>query len=925
MNKISLQGFKYLNIFKPVCVVCGSIKITNNNAIRSYTTTNFSSKTILLLNKSNFTNTSTYSSSNFNKFSRSVGSSRSSTGQLSSIQKIIQETEKSNGKSKEKEDENQLKINTVNPQDAPLFIARPPPYECTTDLEFMVLPDQKKITDIQTIERYLNLAKGLSAVGYEHQEKERWQEALESYNKALLYVRNVFASDKTKIDLRDYAVLLTNSAESLTRLEKDDEALIRSKQAVDLMEVHWREFYKRHRHLTNRTHWLGDEFLGIAYYNYAEGLCVASRYFEAEPFIKRAQEICNRIYPLDHPVNVDIASLLIKVLNENHRGKEAGKAMEKFYPHIEKTLNISDEEKQAMSEKIDKDLEKQVVELFKQQYPEIEFTEEELNTINLEQDIKDQFNIKEKEKEEKVVYPTKYKEHEFDVEDLLLVAQEEFEERQSSVAKSKQQEDAAQHVEQDFEDEDVQDLKEEFREDEYDYEEDDDLDVGEYEMDPREKYLQEKAEEEERLRIERGETLFSPKEPLGETMNLFDQMLTETADKYEMLRDQRELEMEQRILGRKPKTMDQISYEDNRITSKTDKYGNPLNPDAIDKLAQYQLEDDLKIDQDQEDEVLEDTMERMADLMDKIPESEHKLLDAKMKHLFPALEMIMKSGDPSKYLNTSHMDQEEDLENFSKMMNGKFQQGLENFDQDQDYDGEVDFDQWKKELMDIAEDEDDDRDDDDVFGIMKLADEGKSSAGGNKKSTLQTSFGKPVEPYAPQAGSSGGSMGLSDLSELLDSVNKHGFDEDALIKSMGHSKFKNLENHYLSQNDYDDDDDDAMDPIELQLSKAFSVDKKDLKNITGLNKKQKSQLEELFEDDDDDQDDDDDEYDDDESYDFDFDDMDEDMDLDDIDLDELDDSKSPENDLQKYLKKSSSSKKNDVQDLLQLLNEKKKK
>eukprot|EP01132_Coremiostelium_polycephalum_P003335 gene3335-4180_t len=352
------------------------IKEDKPNTNETETTQNSSTSSTTQSSSSNTTTTNTFLNNNFNI-------------KLNDQEKVELNEEEGEEEDEEKPSQN-LKINYYNPDNVKEYVPRPPPYETTSSLDFIVpqaSPDT--IMDRETIEKNQKLSKALMAIAYEHQTNDRWEEALEAYNKCIFYTRSILASDRKRSNIRDYAIQLANSAESLVRLDRDEEALVRCKQSVELLEVYWKHQVKANPNLKDR--WMNDEMLGIAYSNYGEYLVTQfdDRYEEAEPYIRTAHQILSKMYPLDHPINVDLGMILIRVLNECGRPYEVNQIFELYGNTLTDAIGKT-EELQSIQENVNKQLIDQLKDKIKEEYPDLNIQDDLFQDLQKIEDEEDE-------------------------------------------------------------------------------------------------------------------------------------------------------------------------------------------------------------------------------------------------------------------------------------------------------------------------------------------------------------------------------------------------------------------------------------------------------------------------------------------------------------------------------------------------------
>ncbi|KAM9953153.1 hypothetical protein ACTFIR_008214 [Dictyostelium discoideum] len=891
--------------------------------------------------------------STFNKFSRGGGVSLKKSGTTTATN-----NNNNNTKIKTKEltestsdstNENGYKFNFINPDSVAPFKPRHLPYETTTDLDFLVPPGLTPIESSETLNKYLKLAKALSAIGFEHQENEKWEEALESYNKALFYIRNIFASEKTrdKIDLRDFALLLSNSAESYSRVDKMTDAMTRSKQSIDLLEVYWKnqvlQFSSSKPSI--RSMWKKDEMLGVFCSNYSEYLIFDNKFEEAEPYLVRAHEILEKIYPLNHPVNIEIGISLVKVLNEMGRSKEVEKIFDKYGDTITDAMGKTEEFKH-ISEKVETDIKHQMIEQIKEQYPELDLDHKDFEDDD-EEDIERNKYLDDKERlnqyiennngdlieydengnltfknnknrkddqdddddeDNNIKVKSKYSELEFDINDLLLLEQDKIESKQQEMEIRKQKRNNGELLDQEeddddddenlqFKERDFDELNNEDDEDDFDLDfgdegdedEGDREDLGREEIHPREEMLNIKLEQDEDLMKQKGIKVFSTRKPLGNVLNEFDSLFDEATEKYTEIQNERVIDREERLINKHSGIPEKVIYKDGKIITPTDKHGEPISQGAIDKWGKFYAEDLIQEDINEEEDVLNDYIGKMGNLMESMSKKESDQLDKEFKSMYPKFKKLLSQPNPEKYLNTSLMDVEEDEKQRKELIIQEIKEIRE----------------YLKELKDEGYDDnginDESIDDDDNSFL-----ENDYDFEGNDDKEINNNNNNNIIINNNIINNNNNNISETNYIDFINTARELNFDEDKIIKKIGEREFENLQNRFNINQENDDDDEE-----EKLISDIFN----NSNSNSNPNKKQQKQNQiqddetESFDNDDDslrgllkelEELDGDQSYNDDETID-----LEEFEDLDDLDDDQVVDESNPEKDLEKYLKKVS--------------------
>ncbi|KAM9982852.1 hypothetical protein ACTFIZ_007385 [Dictyostelium cf. discoideum] len=879
--------------------------------------------------------------STFNKFSRGGGASLKKSGTKNND---------NNTKTKTKEltesdstNENGYKFNFINPDSIAPFKPRHLPYETQTDLDFLVPPGLAPIESSETLNKYLKLAKALSAIGYEHQENEKWEEALESYNKALFYIRNIFASEKTrdKIDLRDFALLLSNSAESYSRVDKMTDAMTRSKQSIDLLEVYWKNQVLQFSSTkpTIRSMWKKDEMLGVFCSNYAEYLIFDNKFEEAESYLVRAHEILEKIYPLNHPINIEIGISLVKVLNEMGRSKEVETIFEKYGDTITDAMGKTEEFKH-ISEKVETDIKHQMIEQIKEQYPELGLDHKDFEDDD-DEDIERDKYLDDKEKlnqyiennnndlieydengnlifknnknkndqddqdDDNINVKSKYSELEFDINDLLLLEQDKIESKQQEMEIRKQKRKNGELLEDNDDENDDDDDNLQFKErdfdelnegddddfdldfgDEGDEDEGDREDLGREEIHPREEMLNIKLEQDEEQMKQKGIKVFSTSKPLGNVLNEFDSIFDEATEKYTDIQNERVIDREERLINKHSGIPEKVIYKDGKIITPTDKHGEPISQGAIDKWGKFYAEDLIQEDIEEEEHVLNDYIGKMGNLMESMSKKESKQLDKEFKSMYPKFKKLLSQPNPERYLNTSLMDVEEDEKKRKELIIQEIKEIKE----------------YLQELKDegYAENDDDNNnesiDDNDYNSYLE----------NDYDFTDEENKDKEINNINNNNNNNNNNNSVTNYIDFINTARELNFDEDKIIKKIGEREFENLQNRFNIPQENDDDEEDQLisdifnnknsNPNKKQQNQnqiqeddeTESYYENDDESLNGLLK----ELEEL---DGDQSYDDDDETIDLEGFDG----------LDDLDDDQTIDESNPEKDLEKYLKKVS--------------------
>ncbi|GAM17759.1 hypothetical protein SAMD00019534_009340 [Acytostelium subglobosum LB1] len=574
-----------------------------------------------------------------------------------------------------------ININVIKPTDTKPYAPRLPPYETSATLDFLITPNQKEFSS-QELDKFSNLARAMTSIGYEHQSSEHWKESLESYNKALLYIRNIFGSraQYTGYSLREYAALMINLAESHSRLDQMDDALNRSRQAVDLLEVDWRDTVMAAPNVERdalRRQWVKDEMLGIAYSNHAEYLAFHGKYHEAEPFARSAHKILGLLFPLDHPVNVDLGILLVQVLNETGRSQELDRVSDLYGDILTNAIGTT-ENMQATYDKLDEQLVDKVLESVKQRYPgfleaeEAKFLEEEKNNPDADED-EDEDEDDEAAHEQELINQKIYGEPDFGVHDLLYASNVDT--RSALTRKGASLDDGedtgtepATQDQPDLEEESIDQLLMEHEDiEDHELEKYGDEDQAEereldqqlgfkVRLDPEESQLNKIYE------MKLGGFLNLPEEgtgaePLNRLVNNMDRILTEGEEVSSRLEFERMVDRDRRIKNRPSQVVDEVRWDEGEITTPTEEDGEPISQAAMDKMGRYLSEEFSQHDMEEENEAMDQQMEKMMRMIENMTPEEERQLDEEFKAIGPVMHGLFGSDsgdvDPSKFFNTS--------------------------------------------------------------------------------------------------------------------------------------------------------------------------------------------------------------------------------------------------------------------------------
>ncbi|EFA82240.1 hypothetical protein PPL_04663 [Heterostelium album PN500] len=601
-----------------------------------------------------------------------------------------------------------LNVNFVKPNDIKPFKPRLPPYETSATLDFLIIANQKEFSE-EEIEKFSKLAKALSSIGFQHQSEEKWKEALESYNKALLYIRNLFGGGldhQHHFSLREYAALILNMGEANSRLENMDEAVLRSKQAIDLLEIDWREQVRASpKDETLKTMWLKDEMLGIAYFNHAEYLAFHSRHEEAEPFIRNANRILSKLYPLDHPVNVDCGVLMVEILNETGRTMELDKMTDQYGNVLTDALGVTDQLK-SVYEKLDEGMMDKIIETVEQKFPgfieQHEGNQEEMEAAERALEAGEEYNYDLPE-------TSMYREKDFGIEDVLFAAADTSRaNRRTSMDDTEVEPDEpgiSQTVSKLSELAEVE--KQRFGEDEFDQLQDDDLDIDDEEldnenddeiheiermsgfklsMDDKERYLQKKYSRE----FDQATNLLPDDVPINRLINKFDRILTEGSNKVAEIENERIIDRDRRIKNRPADVMDQVLWENGEIVTPTDEQGEPISQASMHKMGKYLSEELAEHEMDEDEEVMEESLGKLMNMVRNMSGEEQKELDENFRNIAPLLGMMTSkkanSTKVSELFNRSLTDLERDQELYNEMIRERQEEN--DYDEDE-YEEEI--------------------------------------------------------------------------------------------------------------------------------------------------------------------------------------------------------------------------------------------
>eukprot|EP01133_Synstelium_polycarpum_P014982 gene14982-17717_t len=561
-----------------------------------------------------------------------------------------------------------VNVNVLEPNQIKPFKPRLAPYDTTATLDFLVTPGTRKFSDDE-LDKFAQLARALTSIGYEHTNNERWAEALESYTKALFHVRNIFGSDQTRFSLREYAALMLNMAESHSRLEAPKEAILRSQQAIDLLEIDWREQLRASRERISNL-WLKDELLGVAYQNMAEYLAGESRHAEAEPFIRAAYRILPTLYPLDHPVNVDNGMLMVQILNECGRSKEAGEVTERFGSVLTDAVG-STEKMRQLTENLDEEMVDKIIDTVHEKYPEFNDDEDESMVNRGREEM-------EEEEDEK---PSAFRENDFGVQDLL--AESESNAMATTTTDPSYGEldfdEMAMAQEDDADDEELAQYGDEDAEEQLSF----DRALGlKIQMDPEEKALNRKYERELRNQTK---LLPEDQDPLNRLLNQMNALMGEGTEKMAFNEHERVVDRDRRIRNRPSEVADNVSWRNGDLESPVDDNGEAISQATLDKMSKYMAEELEQKDMDDDKELMDEYMEKMLKIVEQMDDKETKALDEHYSLVEPILKDVMSKSDDeaAKYFNLSLKDlhqEEEELATMAKKQRPKPKEEQDDFE-----------------------------------------------------------------------------------------------------------------------------------------------------------------------------------------------------------------------------------------------------
>ncbi|EGG16433.1 hypothetical protein DFA_08971 [Cavenderia fasciculata] len=686
-------------------------RLTTSSTLSSQSLSSLTTSHYLNNNKYYHTLSNNSSLSSYNRISSSKSTSSTTTTLL--LRYYSRDNFNNALESSSLYDREKVNVNFIEPENVKPFKPRLAPYHTQATLDFLITPGQRQFSRDE-IDKFVNLAKALSSIGYEHQTEGRYKEAMESYNKALLNVRNVIGQDRNRISLREYAVLMINMAETHSRMDNVDDAILRSKQAIDLLEIDWRNQYdmeqekqkqqeeleqqalKSGKKLNNkrsigntltsqttstvRKSWVKDELLGVAYQNHAEYLVYKQRYPESEPFIRVAHGILTKLYPLDHPVNVDNGMMLIQVLNENARHEEVKKVNDKYGSILMDSMGKENEKNEtAIYEQMNEGMMTSLENSIREKYPGVlEEHEQEAERLAQEianekgtskelQALKELAELQELEEqedeyldeEEEELERNQFAEPQFHQDDLQALEEEVY--SLSSKQKYGETLSTASKLEQELIDDGTIEDSElsKYAEDE------------EAEEEAHDEFMREISQEEQELgkkyQSHLDKPLVSPEElkyPSDFVLNKLDALLSKGVEEYSAFERAKMIDRDRRIKNKASDVIDQVFSEDGHITTPTTDSGEPISQSNLQKIGQYHAEELIQPDMEEEKELMESYMSKILKLTENIDAQEMSDIEDKFKDIEPLLAQFAKADDQQakKLFNFSFQDVEQEEE-----------------------------------------------------------------------------------------------------------------------------------------------------------------------------------------------------------------------------------------------------------------------